>query len=219
MSIERYLVNKIQPPALPVAQAGPLRTYLDDLNNILRLFFARVSNNVNLLTGSDGGRFIDSPNGFFFDNADQTIATINVAQPVRFNQTYLNNAVTIDAATRLKITATYSGVYSVQFSGQARSSTPGAKVLLVWLNLNGTNVGYSTREYTGSPTVGETIALSWNFNIVILAGQYIQIMLAADSTDVRLDAVAATSPHPGIASAALAVTFVSILPDPVPTTP
>ena len=218
MSIERYLVNKIQPPALPVAQAGPLRTYLDDLNNILRLFFARVSNNVNLLTGSDGGRFIDSPNGFFFDNADQTIATINVAQPVRFNQTYLNNAVTIDAATRLKITATYSGVYSVQFSGQARSSTPGAKVLLVWLNLNGTNVGYSTREYTvvGS---GVALALSWNFNIVILAGQYIQIMLAADSTDVRLDAVAATSPHPGIASAALAVTFVSILPDPVPTTP
>ena len=218
MSIERYLVNKIQPPALPVAQAGPLRTYLDDLNNILRLFFARVSNNVNLLTGSDGGRFIDSPNGLFWDNADQTLAAVNVAQPVRFNQTYLNNAVTIDAATTLKITATYSGVYSVQFTGQARSSTAGAKVLLVWLNLNGTNVGYSTREYTvvGS---GVALALSWNFNIVILAGQYIQIMLAADSTDVRLDAVAATSPHPGIASAALAVTFVSILPDPVPTTP
>ena len=218
MSIERYLVNKIQPPALPVAQAGPLRTYLDDLNNILRLFFARVSNNVNLLTGSDGGRFIDSPNGLFWDNADQTLAAVNVAQPVRFNQTYLNNAVTIDAATTLKITATYSGVYSVQFTGQARSSTAGAKVLLVWLNLNGTNVGYSTREYTvvGS---GVALALSWNFNIVILAGQYIQIMLAADSTDVRLDAVAATSPHPGIASAALAVTFISILPDPVPTTP
>ena len=78
MSIERYLVNKIQPPALPVAQAGPLRTYLDDLNNILRLFFARVSNNVNLLTGSDGGRFIDSPNGLFWDNADQTLAAVNV---------------------------------------------------------------------------------------------------------------------------------------------
>ena len=195
-----------------------MRGYLSDLNNILRLFFNRASNNINLVTGADGGRFIDSPNGFFFDNADQTITTINVAQPVRFNQTYLNNAVTIDAATTLKITATYSGVYSVQFTGQARSSTAGAKVLLVWLNLNGTSVGYSTREYTvvGS---GVALALSWNFNIVILAGQYIQIMLAADSVDVRLDAVAATSPHPGIASAALAVTFVSILPDPVPTTP
>ena len=212
-------IEKLQAPALPVPAESSVRGYLSDLNNILRLFFNRAANNINLVTGDDGGRFIDSPNGFFFDNADQTIATINVAQPVRFNQTYLNNAVTIDAATRLKITATYSGVYSVQFTGQARSSTPGAKVLLVWLNLNGTNVGYSTREYTGSPTVGETIALSWNFNIVILAGQYIQIMLAADSTDVRLDAVAATSPHPGIASAALAVTFVSILPDPVPTTP
>jgi hypothetical protein len=211
-------VEKLQPPALPVPADSSVRGYLSDLNNILRLFFNRTSNNINLVTGADGGRFIDSPNGFFFDNADQAIATINVAQPVRFNQTYLNNAVTIDAATTLKITATYSGVYSVQFTGQARSSTAGAKVLLVWLNLNGTSVGYSTREYTvvGS---GVALALSWNFNIVILAGQYIQIMLAADSVDVRLDAVAATSPHPGIASAALAVTFVSILPDPVPTTP
>lgn len=211
-------IEKLQAPALPVPTESSVRGYLSDLNNILRLFFNRAANNINLVTGNDGGRFIDSPNGFFFDNADQTITTINVAQPVRFNQTYLNNAVTIDAATTLKITATYSGVYSVQFTGQARSSTAGAKVLLVWLNLNGTNVGYSTREYTvvGS---GVALALSWNFNIVILAGQYIQIMLAADSTDVRLDAVAATSPHPGIASAALAVTFVSILPDPVPTTP
>ena len=211
-------IEKLQAPALPVPAESSVRGYLSDLNNILRLFFNRAANNINLVTGNDGGRFIDSPNGFFFDNADQTITTINVAQPVRFNQTYLNNAVTIDAATTLKITATYSGVYSVQFTGQARSSTAGAKVLLVWLNLNGTNVGYSTREYTvvGS---GVALALSWNFNIVILAGQYIQIMLAADSTDVRLDAVAATSPHPGIASAALAVTFVSILPDPVPTTP
>ena len=211
-------IEKLQAPALPVPADSSVRGYLSDLNNILRLFFNRAANNINLVTGNDGGRFIDSPNGFFFDNADQTIATINVAQPVRFNQTYLNNAETIDAATTLKLTATYSGVYSVQFTGQARSSTAGAKVLLVWLNLNGTNVGYSTREYTvvGS---GVALALSWNFNIVILAGQYIQIMLAADSTDVRLDAVAATSPHPGIASAALAVTFVSILPDPVPTTP
>jgi hypothetical protein len=211
-------IEKLQAPALPVPADSLVRGYLSDLNNILRLFFNRAANNINLVTGNDGGRFIDSPNGFFFDNADQTIATVNVAQPVRFNQTYLNNAVTIDAATTLKITATYSGVYSVQFTGQARSSTAGAKVLLVWLNLNGTNVGYSTREYTvvGS---GVALALSWNFNIVILAGQYIQIMLAADSTDVRLDAVAATSPHSGIASAALAVTFVSILPDPVPTTP
>jgi len=211
-------LSRAAPPALPVPPLQYDMAYASKFNNILRLFFAQIANSVSSLTGRNGGRFIDSPNGFFFDNADQAIATINVAQPVRFNQTYLNNAVTIDSATRLKLTATYSGVYNVQFTGQARSSTAGAKVLLVWLNLNGTNVGYSTREYTvvGS---GVALALSWNFNIVILAGQYIQIMLAADSVDVRLDAVAATSPHPGIASAAVAVTFVSILPDPVPTTP
>ena len=90
-------IEKLQAPALPVPADSSVRGYLSDLNNILRLFFNRAANNINLVTGNDGGRFIDSPNGFFFDNADQTITTINVAQPVRFNQTYLNNAVTIGA--------------------------------------------------------------------------------------------------------------------------
>ena len=106
MSNERYLINKIQPPALPVAPQNPIRGYLDDLNNILRLFFARAANNINLLTGADGGRFIDSPNGLFWDNGDQTLTTVNVAQPVRFNQTYLDNGMFINGATTSEITVT-----------------------------------------------------------------------------------------------------------------
>lgn len=218
MSIERYLVNKIQPPALPVAQAGPLRTYLDDLNNILRLFFARVSNNVNLLTGSDGGRFIDSPNGLFWDNADQTLAAANVGQPVRFNQTYLNNGITIDGATTSEITMTYSGIYNFQFNAMLRSTNSSSKTAYIWIKRNGTDIGYSAREYiiSGSNAVLE---INWNFNIDVQAGQYIEIMWAGSSTNLTLDAIAPTSPHPGVPSAVIAVMFVSVLPDVIPTPP
>lgn len=35
---QERLVQKVQAPALPIPKAGPLKQYLDDLNNILRLF-------------------------------------------------------------------------------------------------------------------------------------------------------------------------------------
>lgn len=218
MSNERYLINKIQPPALPVTPQTPLRGYLDDLNNILRLFFARAANNINLLTGSDGGRFIDSPNGLFWDNADQPLDTINVAQPVRFNQTYLNTGVLINGATTSEITMTYSGVYNFQFTGMLRSSSASSKIAYLWISRNGSDIGYTTREYLISGS-GGVLEINWSFNIDVQAGQHIQIVWTGDSLDLALDAVAPTSPHPGIPSAVIAVTFVSVLPDALPTPP
>ncbi len=218
MSNERYLINKIQPPALPVAPQNPIRGYLDDLNNILRLFFARAANNINLLTGADGGRFIDSPNGLFWDNGDQTLTTVNVAQPVRFNQTYLDNGMFINGATTSEITVTYSGVYNFQFNAMLRSTNASSKIAYIWIRRSGTDIGYSAREYLISGS-GGVLEINWNFNIDMQAGQYIQIMWAGDDTNMTLDAIAPTSPHPGVPSAVIAVTFVSVLPDVIPTPP
>jgi hypothetical protein len=212
-------IKKVQSPALPVApQQNPIRVYLDDLNNILRLFFNQIANTLNLLTGDTGGVFISSPNGLFFDTGDQAIAAVNVAQPVRFNQTYLNNGVVINGATTSEITVTYSGIYNFQFTGQLRSTSGSSKVVFVWLRRNGTNVGYSAREYSVSGS-GKELEINWSFNIDLQAEQYIQIMIAADSTALQLDTVAPTSPHPGIASAVVAVSFVSALPAILPVLP
>lgn len=218
MSDEKYLINKVPSPALPVAPASPLRGYLDDLNNILRLFFNRVSNSLNLLTGSNGGRFIDKPNGLFWDNADQALGAVNVAQPVRFNQTYLNNGMSINGLTTSEITVAYSGVYNFQFNGILRSASASSKIAYIWINRNGTDIGYTAREYLISGS-GGVLEINWNFNIDMEAGQYIQIMWTGNNIDLALDAVAPTSPHPGIPSAVVAVTFVSTLPDTLPTPP
>lgn len=218
MADEKYLIGKVQAPALPVAPESPLRAYLDALNNILRLFFNRLANSVNLLTGNNGGRFIDSPNGLFWDNADQPIATINVAQPVRFNQTYLDNGMSINGLTTSEITVTYSGIYNFQFTGQLRSTSGSGKIVFIWIRRSGIDIGYTAREYSVSGS-GKELEINWSFNIDLQAGQYIQIMIAADSTDIQLDAVAPTSPHPGIPSAVIAVSFVSTLPENLPTPP
>jgi hypothetical protein len=212
-------IKKVQPPALPVApQQNPIRMYLDDLNNILRLFFNQIANTLNLLTGDNGGVFVSSPNGVFFDTGDQPIAAVNTAQPVRFNQTYLNTGVLINGATTSEITVANSGIYNFQFSGQLRSTSASSKILYVWLSRNGINIGYSTREYLISGS-GNSLEIAWNFNIDLLAGQYIQIIIAGDSTNMVLDSVVATSPHPGIPSAVVSVTFVSALPAILPVLP
>jgi hypothetical protein len=192
--------------------------YLDDLNNILRLFFNQIANTLNLLTGDNGGVFISSPNGLFFDTGDQAIAVINTAQPVRFNQTYLNSGISINGVTTSEITVANSGIYNFQFTGQLRSTSASSKILYVWLNRNGTNIGYSTREYVIAGS-GNSLEIAWNFNIDLQAGQYIQIIIAGDSTNMSLDTVAPTSPHPGISSAVVAVSFVSALPAILPVLP
>ena len=76
------LVQKVQTPALPIPRPGPLKHYLDDLNNILRLFFNLLSNAVNNVFGELGGRFIDVPNALYFSTVDQPIAAVDTAQVV-----------------------------------------------------------------------------------------------------------------------------------------
>jgi hypothetical protein len=188
------------------------------LNNTLRLFFNRLVNSVNLLTGANGGRFIDTPNGLFWDDDDQPLGAVNVAQPVRFNQTYLDNGMSINGLTTSEITMTYSGVYNFQFNAILRSATANSKIAYIWINRNGVDIGYSAREYVIAGS-GGILEINWNFNIDVQAGQFIQIIWSGNDIDLSLDAVAPTSPHPGIPSAVIAVTFVSVLPATLPVPP
>ena len=64
------LVQKVQVPALPIPKASPLKQYLDDLNNILRLFFNLLANAVNTVFGELGGRFLDVPNALYFSTVE-----------------------------------------------------------------------------------------------------------------------------------------------------
>jgi len=205
-------------PNLPLAEEVYSRYYQDQLNNILRLYFNRLNGNVNNLIGPNGGQFIDCPNGLFFSITDQPIVAANVGQPVDFPLEYLNNEVFVNSGTDSRIYVGIGGVYNFQFSGQLQSKSSSAKQVYIWIARNGTDIGYSTHQYTVSGS-GTHLNVSWNFNIDLDEGEYIEMRWASNDIDMKLEAVVPTAPHPGMPSAVIAVNFVAPLPVPRPTPP
>lgn len=212
------LVQKVQPPALPIPKAGPLKQYLDDLNNILRLFFNLLTNVANTVFGELGGRFIDVPNALYFSTVDQPIAVVDVGQDVTFNATYLESGMAINGGSNTEITAIYSGIYNIQFSAQPASTSASSKIVYVWIKRNGAALGYTAKQFvlSGSADVKN---LTYNFNIDLAAGEYIEVVWSSDDINAKLDAQAATANHPAVASAVLTITFISALPEVRPTPP
>lgn len=207
---------KVPAPALPYAEPQYAPSYMDQLLKVLRLYFTRMSEVLNLITGVNGGQYIDCPNGLFFNTADQTLAAINTAYPVVFNTTYLNNAVSVVSSSR--ITVTVGGVYNLQYTGQVLTTSGSAKTLYLWIRRNGTNIGFSTRAYTLD--VNNSLSeITFAFNIDLDADEYVELVVSKDAVGIKLEAQTASAPHPGIPSSVLSVNFIAPLPNPRPIAP
>ena len=211
-------LQQVEPPALPLAVNDYERAYQDQLNNIQRIFYNRLTNATNALLGDGGGQYVDCPNGLFFNTADQTFAAINTAYPVVYNQTYLSSFVQLKSGSTSQIEVTVGGIYNFQYSGQLLSTNASAKNVYLWIKRSNVTIGYSTHAYTLSAN-GEYKQVSWNFNIDLQAGDYIELEIATTDITVRLDAITATTPHPGVPSSVMAVNFISPLPATLPTPP
>jgi hypothetical protein len=214
----RQQLENPAPPALVNAPVRYEQMNFAQNNKLLRTFFIKLSNIFSSLLGPAGSRYIDRPNGLFFSIVDQTLAGANTATPVEFEVTYLNNGIEVNSGTESRIYVTYEGVYNFQFSGQLTSTNSSSKIVYVWIVRNGTDIGYSTHAYTISGS-GTQLEIAWNFNIDLQAGQYIEFEWASSDTNVTLNATAATTPHPGIPSAVVAVSYVAPLPATLPTPP
>ena len=210
------LVQKVPAPALPIPKAGPVKQYLDDLNNILRLFFNLVSNAVNSVFGEQGGRFIEAPNAKFFSTTDQTASVVDTAYALQFENTYLGEAISITGTPKTRITPLYSGVYNFELSVELTSSNANSKELSFWVRRSGVDIANTGRMHVvaGSGGVDD---FEYSFTIDLTAGQYLEIMWATDDTGVTIDYQAAASPRPAVPSTLLTVTFVSALPETLPT--
>lgn len=214
----RILIDGLAPPRLPSPESAYSADFMEQYSNVLRLYFNRLNNVTSSITGANGGQYVDCPNGLFFNTASQTLPTTNTGYPIVYNNTYLHNAVDRNATNTSRIEIGISGIYNFQYSGQLLSTNASAKTVWLWLSRDGTDIGYSTRAYT-LETNNHYRSVSWNFNIDMTAGQYLEIYWAADGTDVTLTAETASTPHPGIASSVLAVNFIAPVPDPLPTPP
>lgn len=81
-------------PRLPTSPAVPDGLYLDQLNNVLRLYFNQLDGLLAALTAGIG----PAPYGAFQDATTQT-APANVAQVIRFDTTDFTNGVSLDSQT------------------------------------------------------------------------------------------------------------------------
>lgn len=211
--------NRLRPvaqPRLPSAPLGYVPQYHEQYSNVLRLFFDRLINTVSAIIGINGGQYVECPNGLFFNTADQFFAVPNTAYPVVFNQTYLHNAVDLTSSTRAVIGV--SGIYNFQYTGQVLSSSSSAKTIYIWIRRNGTNIGYTTRATTVAAN-SQYSPVTWNFDIDMQAGDYLELMASVTDIDLHLESETASGGHPGIPSSVLTVNYISPLPDTLPTPP
>lgn len=203
-------IEKTEPPALPLAPDEYERSFTDQGNNVLRLFFNRLVNNVNsILSTDDGGKFLYMPRGLFYSTVDQTAALANTGYPVEFENTYIGNGVSIAGVDNTRITVTDDGVYNFQVTLQLEHNNSSAVTLWTWINKNGTDQPYGGQKNTIKGN--DDMAVHWNFSIDLTAGQYIEMYWATSDIQLNLHTEAATAPHPGLPSSVVAVSFVSNL--------
>ena len=203
-------IERAEPPALPLAPEEYRRPYMDQNSNVLRLFFNRIVNSLNtLLSTDDGGKFLYMPRGLFYSTTDQAAVATNTGYPVEFENTYIGNGVSIAGADNTQITVTADGIYNFQVTLQTAHTNSSDVKITTWINKNGTDVAYGGQEQTIKGNSNQPVF--WNFSIDLTAGQYIEMYWATADLALSLDSTAPTSPHPGIPSAIVAVSFVSNL--------
>lgn len=192
--------ENVVPPNLPVAPTQYETRYQDQLLNVLRLFFTRLTNKVNAPV----------PHGSFYDTTTQTNPVANAVNLMKINSVYdsadgTQYAVKKDT-TRIYITQT--GVYNVAFSAQLDHLGGGNTEIYIWIRVNGFNVPHSASKVIIAGPNDEKVA-AWNWVLTLRAGDYIELAWESASTDTVLLASPASGNIPAIPSVIITVNWVS----------
>jgi hypothetical protein len=129
--------------------------------------------------------------GIFAKTVDTTPALADTAYPITFDLTRITNGVVIGGTTS-QLIVPESGLYEFVATLQFISSSAADKNIWVWYRANGVDIPSSARIVTVSTNNAYT-PIALNEAISLASGEYVELMYAASSTNVRLDAVAATA--------------------------
>jgi hypothetical protein len=142
--------------------------------------------------------------GVFSKTTDATPAATNTAYTLTFDSTDISNGVTIGTPAS-RIVVPVSGLYQIKANVQISSGSGSKKDIYVWFRKNGTDVPNTTRIVTSDVSNGYvTVALTETLSLD--ASDYIEMAYGANSTDITIDAVAATAFAPAAPSVILAIT-------------
>lgn len=162
------------------------------------LYDARISpDSIILFVPYSAAAIADAvPYGAFQDSTDQTAASTTAAYAITLNTT--DYAVGVAIVSSSQITVRSAGVYNVQFSIQFANTNVAIHDVDVWFRKNGSDIAGSNSKFSVPNSHGGVdghLIASLNFYVQLAANDYIQLMWATSSTDVRIEHLAAqTSP-------------------------
>ena len=145
--------------------------------------------------------------GVFSSFLNQSPALINTAYKVSFENTELASGVTVQNLTKLYTAE--AGLYSFDFRMQVTSTNSANKIMYVWARKNGVDIPNSNSAVS---LLGNTVEVvpSWSFSVIMLAGDYFELMYAADSTAVIINAPAAPIFAPATPSVTMRVSQINL---------
>lgn len=202
-------------PRLPSSPQPPDKLYLEQLNNVLRLYFNQLDGNLGALLGEQGGRFLNIPYGAFSSYASQSMTVANTATQVLMTQTDFSNGVSLSSSSMV---VADPGIYNMQFSVQVENAHNAPEDMYIWLKQNGVDIigstgkiGMPQRKGVGDPSHD---IKGWNYFLSLNAGDSVQIWWSASNVLVTIPTyIASILPDkPSTASVVATMSFVSALP-------
>lgn len=141
--------------------------------------------------------------GQFVKTVDQVPSAINTANAVTWTSPLIANGVSIGAPASRIVTAN-AGLYKFSASFQLTSGSASVKNVWLWFRKNGVDIP-DTALVTSMDSGTAIRAPSRSLIISLAAGDYVELMWAANDVNVTLDAIAATAFAPGAPAAILNV--------------
>lgn len=210
----QYELNQAVAPRLPAATPMYDVNYVNQLTNVLRLYFNQLDAILGQLKASSDTSGLRVPYGAFSSDQSQT-TTANTATLMTLNTTDFSNGVSIASS---KITVAAAGIYNLQFSAQVQNLDNAPQDIFIWLKQNGTDitgstgkVGIPARKSAGVPSHD---IKGWNYFVSMAANDYIEIYWSTTIATVTIEYYAAsgTPTKPSTQSVVATMSFVSALP-------
>lgn len=146
--------------------------------------------------------------GMFYDTTTQIPAATNTAYAITFNTTSFSRGVRRGTTTS-QIFIQNPGIYNFAFSIQLDKTSGGDGIFDVWFRKNGTDIADSASRIRIKGNDAEVFVAA-NVFVEMSNGDYMQLMYAVDSTDIRIQYFAAAAPIPAIPSIILTVNQVNL---------
>lgn len=208
-------------PSLPNAQEVYGKSYTDNLNNLLRLYFNTIDNFSGALATDTGGGYLGLPHVAASDSTDQYADANDDPTIVKWNTLDSGNGFTLNQDSTA--TALVSGIYKIDYSLQLTNNANAVHEAVVWLKVDGVDVVNSTSKFTlparKSALVPAYVVAYSSIVFPLLEGQSVGLWWATDQAatsggtlGIKIEYEAAqTSPyaHPAVPSAIGSITFVS----------